>query len=128
DASINPGNSGGALVDIEGRLIGINTAIFSRTGTNLGIGFAVPANLARSIMDGILKNGRVGRGYLGVGIQPPDETLSDRFKLKSTDGALVNMVESNSPADKAGIKVGDVITEVAGKKVEGPTELRMAVG
>ena len=127
DASINPGNSGGALVDIEGRLIGINTAIFSRTGTNNGIGFAVPANLAHSIMDSIIKNGRVVRGYLGVGIQPLDDTLANRFKLKSTDGALVNMVEPNSPADKAGIKEGDVITEVAGKKVEGPTELRMNV-
>jgi serine protease Do len=128
DASINPGNSGGALVDIEGRLIGINTAIFSRTGTNNGIGFAVPANLARSIMDSILKNGRVVRGYLGVGIQQLDESLANRFKLKTTDGALINLVTPNSPAEKAGLKEGDVITSVEGKKVEGPSDLRMTVG
>jgi serine protease Do len=127
DASINPGNSGGALVDIEGRLIGINTAIFSRTGTNAGIGFAVPANLARWIMDNIIKNGRVVRGYLGVGIQPLDDALASRFKLKSTDGALVNLVTPDSPAEKAGIKEGDVITAVEGKKVEGTDDLRMTV-
>jgi serine protease Do len=128
DASINPGNSGGALVDIDGRLIGINTAIFSRTGTNNGIGFAVPSNLAHSIMDSIIKNGRVVRGYLGVGIQPLDEGLASRFKLKTTDGALINLVTPDSPAAKAGLKEGDVITSVEGKKVEGPSDLRMTVG
>jgi serine protease Do len=127
DASINPGNSGGALVDIEGRLIGINTAIFSRTGTNAGIGFAVPANLARSIMDSILKNGRVVRGYLGIGIQPLDDDLAKRLKLSTTDGALVNQVQAGSPAAKAGLETGDVVTTVDGKKVEGPSELRMTV-
>lgn len=127
DASINPGNSGGALVDIEGRLIGINTAIFSRTGTNAGIGFAVPANLAHSIMDALLTKGRVVRGFLGVGIQPLDETLASRFKLGGTDGTLVNSVEPKGPADKAGLEAGDVITEINGKKIAGPNELRMTV-
>lgn len=127
DASINPGNSGGALVDIEGRLIGINTAIFSRTGTNAGIGFAVPANLAHSVMDALLTKGRVVRGFLGVGIQALDETLASRFKLSSTDGTLVNSVEPKGPAEKAGLEAGDVITEIDGKKITGPTELRMTV-
>ncbi len=128
DASINPGNSGGALVDIEGRLIGINTAIFSRTGGNQGIGFAVPANLAHGAMDSIIKNGRVIRGYLGTIIQPLTEELSSAFKTKDQSGALVSEVEPKGPAAKAGIKGGDVITEVAGKKVEGPRELRLLVG
>jgi serine protease Do len=128
DASINPGNSGGALVDIEGRLIGLNTAIFSRTGTNAGIGFAVPANLARSIMDSIIKNGRVVRGFLGVGMQALDESLATKLKLKGTDGALVNEVEPKSPAAKAGMEPGDVITEINGKKVANPNELRLTIG
>jgi serine protease Do len=128
DASINPGNSGGALVDIEGRLIGINTAIFSRTGGNQGIGFAVPSNLAHGIMASILKNGRVVRGYLGTGIQPLTEELATEFKIKDQNGALVSEVRPDSPAAKAGIATGDVITEVDGRKVEGPRELRLMVG
>ena len=103
DASINPGNSGGALVDTEGRLIGINTAIFSRTGGNQGIGFAVPANLAHSVMESILKTGRVTRGFLGIGLQPVTEELAERFKTGTTAGALVNEVQPKSPAEKAGI-------------------------
>ena len=129
DASINPGNSGGALVDIEGRLIGVNTAIFSRTGTNLGIGFAVPANMARSIMDSILQNGRVVRGFLGVEMQKfDDESLASKFKLKSAAGALITAVEEKSPAEAAGMKSGDVITGVNGKPVGSPTDLRMTIG
>jgi serine protease Do len=128
DASINPGNSGGALVDVEGRLIGINTAIFSRTGGNQGIGFAVPSNLAHGIMESILKNGRVVRGYLGTGIQPLDEELATEFKIKDQSGALVSEVRPDSPAAKAGIATGDVITEVDGRKIEGPRELRLLVG
>jgi len=127
DASINPGNSGGALVDIEGRLIGINTAIYSRTGTNAGIGFAVPANLAHSIMDSLLTKGRVVRGYLGVAIQALDETLASRFKMKDTDGTLVSSVVPKGPADAAGLEAGDVITELNGKRISGPSELRMTV-
>jgi serine protease Do len=125
DASINPGNSGGALVDIEGRLVGINQSIYSRTGTNAGIGFAVPANLAHSIMDSLLTKGRVIRGYLGVGIQSLDEALAR--KLNSPEGTLVNSVEPKGPAEKAGIETGDVITEIDGKKIGGPSELRMTV-
>jgi len=127
DASINPGNSGGALVDVEGRLIGINTAIFSRTGGNQGIGFAVPSNLAHGIMESILKNGRVVRGYLGTNIQPLDEDLAAEFKIKDHNGALVSAVRPDSPAAKAGIATGDVITEVEGRKVEGPRELMLMV-
>ncbi len=128
DASINPGNSGGALVDIEGRLIGVNTAIFSRTGGNQGIGFAVPANLAHSVMDSLIKHGRVVRGYLGTVIQPLTEELASAFNIKDQAGALVSEVEPKGPAAKAGLKSGDVITEVAGKKIEGPRELRLLVG
>ncbi len=128
DASINPGNSGGALVDTEGRLIGINTAIFSRTGGNQGIGFAVPANLARSVMEGLLKDGRVTRGFLGIGMQELTEELAETFKTGSTSGVLVNHVEPSSPADKAGIATGDVVVDVNGKKIEGPRELLLMVG
>jgi serine protease Do len=128
DASINPGNSGGALVDIEGRLVGVNTAIFSRSGGNQGIGFAVPANLAHMVMESIIKNGRVVRGYLGTGIQPLTEDLAQEFKLPDQSGALVSGVEPKSPAAKAGIQVGDVITSVNGRKVEGPRELRLMIG
>lgn len=128
DASINPGNSGGPLVDIEGRLIGVNTAIFSRTGTNAGIGFAVPANMARTIMDSILQHGRVVRGFLGVDMQNLDEGLASKFKLKGTAGALVKSVEPDSPAAKAGVESGDVITEINGKLVDSPNDLRMTIG
>lgn len=127
DASINPGNSGGALVDLEGRLIGINTAIFSRSGGNQGIGFAVPANLAHSVMDNLIKNGRVVRGYLGVQPDAITEDLVPFFKTKDRRGALVSRVEPKTPAAQAGIEVGDVILEVAGKRVEGPRELRLHI-
>ncbi|HYR57354.1 MAG TPA: Do family serine endopeptidase [Chthoniobacteraceae bacterium] len=127
DASINPGNSGGALVDAEGRLIGINTAIFSLTGGNQGIGFAVPANLAHGVMDSLIKTGHVSRGFLGIGLQPLTDDLAKQFKLESTNGALVSEVQPKSPAEKAGIETGDVVIEVNGKKVEDPRELQMFV-
>jgi serine protease Do len=127
DASINPGNSGGALVDTEGRLIGINTAIFSRSGGNQGIGFAVPANLARSVMESILKTGHVTRGFLGIGLQPLSEDLAKEFKIEDDSGALVASVSPKSPAEKAGIREGDVVVDVGGKKVEGPRELQLMV-
>ena len=127
DASINPGNSGGALVDVEGRLIGINTAIFSMSGGNQGIGFAVPANLARSVMESLLKTGKVSRGFLGVALQPLSEELASQFKIKGTNGALISEVTELSPAQKAGLKSGDGVVEVAGKKVEGPRELQLLV-
>src|SRR5881394_2583399 len=106
DAAINPGNSGGALVDAEGRLIGINTAILSRSGGNQGIGFAIPVNLARDVMQSLVKDGRVTRGYLGVMIQDVTPALSKEFNLKDTTGALVSEVTAKSPAEKAGFKTG----------------------
>ena len=127
DASINPGNSGGALVDAEGRLIGINTAIFSMSGGNQGIGFAVPGNLARSVMESLIKTGRVSRGFLGVALQPLSEDLAKQFKMEGSNGALIAEVTGKSPAEKAGLQSGDVVVEVGGKKVEGPTELQMTI-
>jgi serine protease Do len=128
DAAINPGNSGGALVDVEGRLIGINTAIFSRSGGNQGIGFAVPSGLARNVMDSLIQDGHVTRGYLGVMIQDVTPALAKEFKLKDTAGALVGDVVSKGPADKAGLKDGDVVQEYNGKKVSDSRRLRLAVG
>jgi serine protease Do len=125
DAAINPGNSGGALVDTEGRLIGINTAIISETGGNMGIGFAVPVNLARFVMESIIKDGRVIRGYMGVSIQDVSDALAKEFKLKDKHGALVGDVTPKSPAEKAGIKSGDVIVEFNGKPVEDSRTLKL---
>ncbi len=128
DASINMGNSGGALVDYEGRLVGINTAIFSRTGGNQGIGFAVPSNLAKMVMESLLKNGKVQRGFLGVGLQPLSDDLVEQFKLPSDSGALISEVQPDSPAAKAGVKTGDVVVAVNDKKVENPRELQLSIG
>ena len=127
DASINPGNSGGALVDAEGRLVGINTAIFSMTGGNQGIGFAVPGNLARGVMESLIKTGKVTRGFLGVKLQPLNEDLAKQFKIEGTDGALIAEVTGKGPAEKAGLQSGDVVVEVGGKKVEGWKELQMTI-
>ncbi len=128
DAAINPGNSGGALVDAEGRLIGINTAIYSRTGGNNGIGFAIPSDLARNVMDSLISYGSVARGYLGVMIQDVTPALAREFKLKDSSGALVGDVVSKGPADKAGFKDGDVVLEYNGRKVIDSRRLRLAVG
>ena len=128
DASINPGNSGGALVDTDGRLIGLNTAIYSRTGGNQGIGFAVPGNLARGVMDSIIKNGRVIRGFLGVSLQSLSEELAKEFKIEGEKGALVNGVTDGSPAQSAGMKDGDIVVAVDGKPVEGVSELMLMIG
>src|SRR5215813_6800213 len=129
DAAINMGNSGGALVDIKGQLLGINTAIFSRSGGNQGIGFAVPANLAREVMQSLREKGRVVRGYIGASVQPLTPELADAMKLKGQPtGALVGEVVPNSPSQKAGIKTGDVITAVNGKKVSDARELRLMIG
>ena len=128
DAAINPGNSGGALVDAEGRLIGINTAILSRSGGNQGIGFAVPANLARGVMDGLIKDGRVVRGFMGVGIQNLTPVLAKEFGLKDeTSGVLVSDVSPKSPAEKAGVKTGDLILELDGKPVRDSRHLKLQV-
>jgi|ERR1051326_4710025 serine protease Do len=128
DAAINPGNSGGALVDAEGRLVGINTAILSRTGGNMGIGFAVPANLARNIMDRLVTEGKVTRGYLGINIQPLTPELAKQFHLPDeSSGVMVGGVSPDSAAEKAGVKDGDVIVELNGKKVSDPSSLQLLV-
>ncbi len=127
DASINPGNSGGALVNVRGELIGVNTAILSPSGGNLGIGFAVPSNMVRSVMDQIIKSGKVTRGYMGVSIQNITPELSTALKLGQTRGALIGDIDPNGPAAKAGLQSGDVITEVNGKPVEDSRELRLLV-
>jgi len=127
DAAINPGNSGGALVDAEGRLIGINTAILSRSGGNQGIGFAIPVNLARDVMQSLVKDGRVTRGYLGLMIQDVTPALAKEFNLKDTTGALVGDVTAKSPAEKAGLKSGDVVLEFNGKKVTDSRHFKLSV-
>ncbi len=127
DAAINPGNSGGALVDVEGRLIGINTAILSRSGGNQGIGFAIPSDLARTVMTSLVEYGHVTRGYLGVTIQSVTPTLAKQFNLKDSTGALVSDVVHGGPADKAGFKDGDVVVQFNGKAVHDSRELQLIV-
>lgn len=127
DAAINPGNSGGALVNVRGELVGINTAIFSTSGGYQGIGFAIPSNMVKSVMDSLLKTGKVVRGWLGVSIQQITTELAKQFNLKDENGALVGDVVENSPAEKAGLKRGDVITEYDGKKIKEPYVLRNMV-
>jgi serine protease Do len=127
DAAINPGNSGGPLVNTKGELIGINTAIFSRSGGYQGIGFAVPSNMARLVMDQLIQKGKVTRGWLGVTIQEITPELSQEFGLKSAKGALIGDVAKGSPAEKAGIKRGDIILEFNGKKVSDVGNLRNMV-
>lgn len=128
DAAINPGNSGGALVDSEGRLIGINTAILSRSGGNQGIGFAVPINLARGVMESIVEHGRVVRGFMGVNIQDVTPDLAREFGLKEPAGALVAEVTAKSPADRAGLQTGDVVVEYNGRPVRDSRHLKLQVG
>jgi len=127
DAAINPGNSGGALVNTNGELIGINTAIFSTSGGYMGIGFAVPSDMATSIMNSIIKSGKVIRGWLGVSTQPLTPELAQTFKIKDQKGALVSGIIANSPADKAGLKRGDLIIGLDGKPVADPVSLRNMV-
>ncbi len=128
DAAINPGNSGGALVDMHGDLIGINTAILSGGGGgNQGIGFAVPVNMARAVMDQLIAHGKVSRGYLGVQIQEITPPMAKSFQLTDTRGALVAEVEPNTPAAAAGIQRGDIIREMDGQPVENSTQLRLRI-
>lgn len=127
DAAINPGNSGGPLVNIKGELIGINTAIFSRTGGYQGIGFAVPSNMVRLVMDQLVQRGKIIRGWIGVTIQELTPELSQKFGLKRSNGALVSDVAKNGPAAKAGIIRGDVILEFNGKEVKDVSSLRNMV-
>jgi len=127
DAAINPGNSGGPLVNMRGQVVGINTAIASRSGGYMGVGFAVPINMAHEVMKRIREKGEVVRGWLGVGIQSISREMADSMKLKDTDGVLVSQVFEGGPADKAGIKTGDIIVEFDGKPVKGPSELQNLV-
>jgi serine protease DegQ len=120
DAAINPGNSGGALIDAGGNLIGINTAIFSRSGGSMGIGFAIPVSTVKMVLDQIVKSGSVTRGWIGVEVQEITPTVAESFKLGSTRGALVAGVYRGGPADKAGVKPGDVLTEIEGRQVIDP--------
>lgn len=117
DAAINPGNSGGPLLDLDGKVIGINTAIFSHSGGYMGIGFAIPINMAKGIIDQLINKGTVVRGYLGVKIQPMTSDLATGFGLKDKNGVLVAQVEPGAPADNAGIKQGDIIVSLDGQPV-----------
>ncbi|MGD2171007.1 MAG: DegQ family serine endoprotease [Gammaproteobacteria bacterium] len=129
DASINPGNSGGALVNLAGKLVGINTAILSPAGGNVGIGFAIPINMAKASMDQILEHGEVRRGQIGVGIQEITPDLRDAFELKKGQfGVLITNVFEGSPAEKAGLKSGDIILEVDGQPTSSTAQLRSRVG
>ena len=127
DAAINPGNSGGALVDSQGRLIGINTAILSRTGGNNGIGFAVPTNLARHVLEDLVRDGHVRRGFLGVMIQDLTPALAKKFGLDEDRGVLIAEVSAGTPAAKAGLREGDVVTEYDGKSVRHQRQFRLLV-
>jgi len=127
DASINPGNSGGPLVGLEGSVVGVNTAIFSRTGGNQGIGFAIPINMAREIMDALIKTGKVTRGFLGVVIQNLTPELSQAMGLKGNNGVLIANVGTNTPAGKAGIRQGDVLMTFNKQPLKSSNELRNIV-
>jgi len=127
DAAINPGNSGGALVDIDGRLLGINTAILSHSGGSQGVGFAIPSDLARMVMVSLIKNGYVDRGYLGIVIQPVTPALAEQFDLKTAAGALVGDVVAGGPADRAGLKDGDVIVSFDNHKITDSRQLQLTV-
>ena len=127
DAAINPGNSGGALVDTSGALLGINTAIYSRSGGSMGIGFAIPVSTAKQVLESIVKDGQVTRGWIGVEPQELNPELMETFNVKTNQGVIITGVMQNGPAGQAGIKPGDVITAVNGKAVGSVTELLGAV-
>jgi serine protease DegQ len=127
DAAINPGNSGGALVDAGGNLIGINTLIFSRSGGYQGIGFAIPVSLAKKVMEQIIETGTVTRGWFGVDVADISPELAESLGLKSTHGAIVGAIERGSPADRGGLKLGDVIVAVAGQPVPDVTSTLNAI-
>jgi len=128
DASINPGNSGGALINLHGELIGINTAIVGPGGGNVGIGFAVPINMARNVMEQLVAHGEVKRGRIGVNVQDLTPDIAEAMHLDITDGAVVSKVDPKSPAKRAGVQPGDVIVAVDGNPVHGSSDLRNRVG
>ena len=123
DAAINPGNSGGALVDASGNLVGINTAIYSQTGGSMGIGYAIPVSIARQVMEQIVEQGSVTRGWIGVGVQDITAELAQSFKLNAARGVLITQVERGSPADKAGMKPGDILLAVNGRPLADTTTM-----
>ena len=127
DAAINPGNSGGALVDVSGQLMGINTAIYSRSGGSMGIGFAIPTSTARSVMEAIVKDGQVTRGWIGVEPQDLSPELAENFGMQPGTGVIISGVLQNGPAAQAGVRPGDVITAVAGRSVNNVAQLLSAV-
>ena len=129
DAAINPGNSGGALVNERGDLVGINTAIVSGGGGgNQGVGFAIPANMARNVMEQILKNGKVTRAWLGVSIQPVTQDIAKAFHLSETYGALIGQVTKDSPAAKSGLEAGDIVLAVDGQRIDDSRSLQLKIG
>lgn len=128
DASINPGNSGGALVNLRGELIGINTAIVAPAGGNVGIGFAVPSDMAKSVMDQLMRYGEVRRGQLGVSVQDVTPDTAESLGMNQASGALINMVVNGSPAERSGLRTGDVILALDGKPVEDASDLRNRLG
>lgn len=127
DAAINHGNSGGPLINMEGQVVGINSAIYSPNGGNVGVGFAIPSDQAKQIVAKLIAHGSIERGFIGVQIQPVTQDIANAVGLKNDEGALVASVENGSPADKAGIKVGDVITKFNGEDVKGPRDLARKV-
>ncbi|MDB5892385.1 MAG: peptidase and chymotrypsin/Hap [Polaromonas sp.] len=127
DAAINPGNSGGALVDVNGNLLGINTAIYSRSGGSMGIGFAIPVSTAKQVLEGIVRDGQVTRGWIGVEPQELSPELAETFNIQAKSGVIITGVLQNGPAAQAGLQPGDVITGVNGKDVGNVTELLSAV-
>jgi serine protease Do/serine protease DegQ len=128
DASINPGNSGGALVNLRGELIGINSAIIGPAGGNVGIGFAVPANMVRTVMTQIVRFGEVKRGRLGVDIEDLTPAIAEKLRLNFTDAAILSRVHPGSPAEKAGLKSGDIVTAYNGRAVKSGSALRNRLG
>jgi serine protease Do/serine protease DegQ len=128
DASINPGNSGGALVNLKGEFIGMNTAILAPSGGNVGIGFAIPANMVMTIKESLVKHGEVRRGLLGVTTQDLTPELVKAFNLKDIQGAAISRIENNSPAEKAGLVLGDIIVSANGKSIKNSHELRNIIG
>jgi Do/DeqQ family serine protease len=128
DASINPGNSGGALVDLRGRLVGINTAILAPSGGNVGIGFAVPINMARAVMEQIIEYGEVRRGRIGIAVQDLTPEIAAAIRVGANGGAVIAQVEPGSPAERAGLKRGDVVVAIDGNEVHSATQVRNHVG